>query len=52
MKCDRCSKEFKDHDKYYSNRGFVLCEDCYEKNPNVSLDEILDKIIGEEKNTK
>jgi hypothetical protein len=48
MKCDKCGKEIKDGEKFYTAIGINQCAECNEKDHGtVSLDFILDKIKNE-----
>jgi hypothetical protein len=50
MKCEKCQKEIKLGEKYFTAIGVIQCEECNTKsNGTVGLDFILDKIKREEK---
>ena len=51
MKCEKCQREIKKDEKYYTRIGIIQCEECNKKsNGTISLGFILDKIIKEESN--
>lgn len=53
MKCEKCGKEIKAGEKYYTTIGVIQCEDCNTKsNGTVSLDFILNKIQKNEVDKK
>ena len=48
MKCDKCGKEIKNDEKFYTAVGINQCAECNEKDHGtVSLDFILGKIKKE-----
>ncbi|MDD2627785.1 MAG: hypothetical protein PHD20_02745 [Clostridia bacterium] len=48
MKCEKCGKEIKLGEKYYTAIGVIQCEECNTKSKGtVSLDFIFDKIRRE-----
>lgn len=50
MKCEKCGKEIKSDEKYFTAIGVIQCEECNIKsNGTISLDFILDKIIKSDK---
>jgi ribosomal protein L37AE/L43A len=51
MKCEKCGKEIKANDKYYTAVGVVQCEECNTKsNGTVSMDFIFNKMVEDKSN--
>ena len=47
MQCEKCSKEIKEGDKYFTAIGVIICEECNKKSGGtVSLDDVLNKIMN------
>ena len=48
MKCEKCGKEIKQGETYYTRIGVIQCEECNKKNNGtISLDFIFNKIKKE-----
>jgi len=48
MKCEKCGKEIKVGEKYFTRIGVIQCEECNTKSGGtISLDFIFDKIKRE-----
>ncbi len=48
MKCEKCGKEIKQGEKYFTAVGVIQCEECNTKSKGtVSMDFIFDKIKRE-----
>jgi hypothetical protein len=48
MKCEKCQKEIKPNEKFYTAVGVIQCEECNTKSKGtISMDFIFDKIKKE-----